>query len=88
MHWSFTLALVCEAVSFDRIAKLFCTSIHLIGGLHLALRRSKVQGTVECAFDWDQAACQVYKANHGQSIVQQVRHFSNKLQAEALQSTN
>ncbi|KAF5382814.1 hypothetical protein D9757_007279 [Collybiopsis confluens] len=39
-----------------------------IGGLHLALRRSKIQGTVVKAFDWDQNAANVYDANHGPSI--------------------
>ncbi|KAI0089821.1 S-adenosyl-L-methionine-dependent methyltransferase [Irpex rosettiformis] len=42
-----------------------------IGGLHLALCCSEVEGIVIRAFDWDQAARQVYKSNHGQGIVQQ-----------------
>lgn len=46
----------------------------LSGGLHLALRRSKVQGAVVQAFDWDQTACQVYAANHGPGIAQMVNH--------------
>ncbi|KIK66108.1 hypothetical protein GYMLUDRAFT_158268 [Collybiopsis luxurians FD-317 M1] len=39
-----------------------------IGGLHLALKCSKVRGTVLKAFDWDQNAAKVYDANHGPSI--------------------
>ncbi|KAI0089822.1 S-adenosyl-L-methionine-dependent methyltransferase [Irpex rosettiformis] len=42
-----------------------------IGGLHLALCCSEVEGIVIRAFDWDQAARQVYTSNHGQGIVQQ-----------------
>ncbi|KIM81686.1 hypothetical protein PILCRDRAFT_71546 [Piloderma croceum F 1598] len=41
-----------------------------IGGLHLALKRSLVPGTVVRAFDWDQAARQVYAANYGPKIAQ------------------
>ncbi|PIL29903.1 DNA methyltransferase [Ganoderma sinense ZZ0214-1] len=40
-----------------------------IGGLHCALSRSNVEGTVVRAFDWDQAACRVYSANHGLDVV-------------------
>ncbi|KAH9917391.1 S-adenosyl-L-methionine-dependent methyltransferase [Epithele typhae] len=41
-----------------------------IGGLHLALAQSKkVKGSVVRAFDWDQAACRVYAANHGQKDI-------------------
>ncbi|KAL0950580.1 hypothetical protein HGRIS_007375 [Hohenbuehelia grisea] len=43
-----------------------------IGGLHLALRRSKVSGHVVRAFDWDQTALQVYAANFGAGIVTKV----------------
>ncbi|KAF9565869.1 S-adenosyl-L-methionine-dependent methyltransferase [Agrocybe pediades] len=39
-----------------------------IGGLHLALSRSKVDAAVIQAFDWDQAACNVYRVNHGDVI--------------------
>ncbi|KAF8876492.1 S-adenosyl-L-methionine-dependent methyltransferase [Infundibulicybe gibba] len=35
-----------------------------IGGLHLALARSGVQGSVQQAFDWDPVACHVYSLNH------------------------
>ncbi|KAH8101609.1 S-adenosyl-L-methionine-dependent methyltransferase [Cristinia sonorae] len=41
-----------------------------IGGLHAALNRSAVCGQVIQAFDWDQSACQVYKAFHKCDIVQ------------------
>ncbi|KIP04052.1 hypothetical protein PHLGIDRAFT_25806 [Phlebiopsis gigantea 11061_1 CR5-6] len=40
-----------------------------IGGLHLALARSQVNGSVIRAYDWDQSACQVYQKNHGPGIV-------------------
>ncbi|KAM5542214.1 hypothetical protein V8D89_004087 [Ganoderma adspersum] len=43
-----------------------------IGGLHCALSRSNVEGTVVRAFDWDQAACRVYSANHGLDVVRKV----------------
>ena len=43
------------------------------GGLHAALARSSVCGTVVQAFDWDQAACQVYDANRGKNIARKVR---------------
>ncbi|KAI1784689.1 S-adenosyl-L-methionine-dependent methyltransferase [Ganoderma leucocontextum] len=43
-----------------------------IGGLHCALSRSNVQGTVVRAFDWDQAACRVYSANQGLGVVRKV----------------
>ncbi|KAJ7171725.1 S-adenosyl-L-methionine-dependent methyltransferase [Mycena crocata] len=39
-----------------------------IGGLHLALSRSKVSASVTHAFDWDQNACEVYSANFGPGI--------------------
>ena len=39
-----------------------------LGGLHLALARSGVDAEVLQAFDWDQTACQVYKANHGDIV--------------------
>ncbi|KAF4611235.1 hypothetical protein D9613_007074 [Agrocybe pediades] len=39
-----------------------------IGGLHLALSRSKVDAAVIQAFDWDQTACNVYRVNHGDVI--------------------
>ncbi|KAF7437258.1 hypothetical protein PC9H_004095 [Pleurotus ostreatus] len=41
-----------------------------IGGLHLALQRSTIDGNVVRAFDWDQTACKVYSANHGPNVVQ------------------
>ena len=44
----------------------------LAGGLHYALSRSNVEGTVVRAFDWDQAACRVYAANHGLGVVRKV----------------
>ncbi|KDQ54985.1 hypothetical protein JAAARDRAFT_134696 [Jaapia argillacea MUCL 33604] len=40
-----------------------------IGGLHLALKRCSTPARVVRAFDWDQAACQVYEANHGGKLV-------------------
>ncbi|THH26585.1 hypothetical protein EUX98_g7603 [Antrodiella citrinella] len=40
-----------------------------IGGLHVALQRSSVNGEVVQAFDWDQSACQVYEAFHGRNLV-------------------
>ncbi|KAI0046214.1 S-adenosyl-L-methionine-dependent methyltransferase [Auriscalpium vulgare] len=43
-----------------------------IGGLHLALSRSSVDGSVVRAFDWDQLACQVYAANHGRDAVERI----------------
>ncbi|KAG6332411.1 hypothetical protein ID866_6682 [Astraeus odoratus] len=43
-----------------------------IGGLHLALDRSCVPGRVVTAYDWDQAACQVYAANFGPNVAQKV----------------
>ncbi|KAF9488708.1 S-adenosyl-L-methionine-dependent methyltransferase [Pleurotus eryngii] len=43
-----------------------------IGGLHLALQRSAIDGNVVRAFDWDQTACKVYSANHGPNVVQKV----------------
>ncbi|KIK02341.1 hypothetical protein K443DRAFT_97071 [Laccaria amethystina LaAM-08-1] len=39
-----------------------------IGGLHFALSRSSLGGTVVRAFDWDQSACRVYKANHSNVV--------------------
>ncbi|KAL1741688.1 S-adenosyl-L-methionine-dependent methyltransferase [Schizophyllum fasciatum] len=44
-----------------------------IGGLHLALERSKLGGQVACAFDWDQAAEKVYRANFSTTPVKRVR---------------
>ncbi|KAI0344264.1 S-adenosyl-L-methionine-dependent methyltransferase [Trametopsis cervina] len=41
-----------------------------IGGMHLALSRSMVSGAVVHAYDWDQAACQVYGANYGTNPVE------------------
>ncbi|KAI0073734.1 S-adenosyl-L-methionine-dependent methyltransferase [Panus rudis PR-1116 ss-1] len=41
-----------------------------IGGLHLGLSRSSVNGLVVRAYDWDQSACQVYDANYGKGIAQ------------------
>ncbi|ESK88473.1 dna methyltransferase [Moniliophthora roreri MCA 2997] len=43
-----------------------------IGGLHLALKTSKVEATVCRAFDWDQNACKVYEANHGSGLVEKI----------------
>lgn len=43
-----------------------------IGGLHLALSRSKYLSQVIRAFDWDQSACSVYEANYGPGIVKKV----------------
>ncbi|XP_006454830.1 hypothetical protein AGABI2DRAFT_198459 [Agaricus bisporus var. bisporus H97] len=40
-----------------------------IGGLHLALQRSSVHGSVVQAFDWDRVACQVYRINHSPDII-------------------
>ncbi|KIM44473.1 hypothetical protein M413DRAFT_67504 [Hebeloma cylindrosporum] len=39
-----------------------------IGGLHLSLSKSTVKADVVQAFDWDQTACQVYTANHGNLV--------------------
>ncbi|KAJ6573881.1 S-adenosyl-L-methionine-dependent methyltransferase [Mycena vulgaris] len=39
-----------------------------IGGLHLALSRSKAPVSITHAFDWDQNACEVYTANFGPGI--------------------
>jgi tRNA (cytosine38-C5)-methyltransferase len=39
------------------------TSDRLIGGLHLALKRSSQSATILRAFDRDHLACQVYSAN-------------------------
>ncbi|KAI0668700.1 S-adenosyl-L-methionine-dependent methyltransferase [Trametes maxima] len=55
-----------------------------IGGLHRALAQSAVQGTVIRAFDWDQAACRVYAANHGPDVVRKVDIA--KLEAKELAS--
>ncbi|KAI4520074.1 S-adenosyl-L-methionine-dependent methyltransferase [Schizophyllum commune Loenen D] len=44
-----------------------------IGGLHLALERSAIAGQVACAFDWDQAAEQVYRHNFPATPVKRVR---------------
>jgi hypothetical protein len=41
-----------------------------LGGLHIALDRSGVNGSVTRAYDWDQAACQVYQHNYGPIIKQ------------------
>jgi len=49
------------------IFKLLAHSLHK-GGLHLALSRSGAKAEVVQAFDWDQTACQVYRANHGDLI--------------------
>ncbi|KAF9448849.1 S-adenosyl-L-methionine-dependent methyltransferase [Macrolepiota fuliginosa MF-IS2] len=43
-----------------------------IGGLHLALQRSSVDGTVVQAFDWDQTACQAYRINHPPKLIEKV----------------
>ena len=43
------------------------------GGLHRALRLSKVSAQVVQAFDWDQNACRVYEENYGHGIVKKVR---------------
>ncbi|KNZ78224.1 DNA methyltransferase like protein [Termitomyces sp. J132] len=51
-----------------RALEFFCG----IGGLHLAFKRSGVDGSVVQAFDWDQTACQVYSTNFPQSTVQKV----------------
>ena len=53
-------------------ALMLKTLIGVIGGLHFALKRSGVDGSVVQAFDWDQTACQVYSANFPQSTVQKV----------------
>jgi site-specific DNA-cytosine methylase len=42
------------------------------GGLHLALKRSNLEGSIIRAFDWDQTACQVYTANLGPNLVDRV----------------
>ncbi|GBE78684.1 tRNA (cytosine(38)-C(5))-methyltransferase [Sparassis crispa] len=43
-----------------------------LGGLHRALSRSNVDGTVAGAFDWDQNACRVYRANYGTNVIHKV----------------
>ncbi|KAG1845114.1 S-adenosyl-L-methionine-dependent methyltransferase [Suillus subalutaceus] len=43
-----------------------------IGGLHLALRQSRVACSPVKAFDWDQTACQVYASNYGAKIISRV----------------
>ncbi|KAH8822490.1 S-adenosyl-L-methionine-dependent methyltransferase [Flagelloscypha sp. PMI_526] len=43
-----------------------------IGGLHRAFSRSSVNGNVKTAYDWDQNATKVYKANHPETNIQQV----------------
>ncbi|KAJ8591350.1 S-adenosyl-L-methionine-dependent methyltransferase [Rhizopogon salebrosus TDB-379] len=40
-----------------------------IGGLHLALRQSRLASSPVKAFDWDQTACQVYAANYGAKMI-------------------
>ena len=45
----------------------------LSGGLHRALKTSDIPGTIVRSYDWDQTACQVYQANHGE-IVSRVNH--------------
>ena len=46
-----------------------------LGGLHRALERSCVNGSVIRAYDWDQAACQVYQVNYEPGIVKQACSF-------------
>ncbi|KAH9949520.1 S-adenosyl-L-methionine-dependent methyltransferase [Amylocystis lapponica] len=43
-----------------------------IGGMHRALSRSVINGSVVRAFDWDQCACRVYEVNHGKNVIQKV----------------
>lgn len=50
-------------------------TISLAGGLHFALARSHVDGTVIRAYDWDQAACQVYQRNHDSNTVKKVLYL-------------
>lgn len=53
-------------------------SLALTGGLHFALARSHVDGTVIRAYDWDQAACQVYQRNHDNNIVKKVLYLEDE----------
>lgn len=39
-----------------------------IGGLCTGLERSRVDGQVVCAFEWDHTAASVYNANHGNAV--------------------
>ncbi|KXN84817.1 tRNA (cytosine(38)-C(5))-methyltransferase [Leucoagaricus sp. SymC.cos] len=57
-----------------------------IGGLHLALQRSSVDGAVVQAFDWDPAACQVYRINHPPKIIKKAD--ISRLSAEELAAYN
>ncbi|KAF5355832.1 hypothetical protein D9756_004315 [Leucocoprinus leucothites] len=57
-----------------------------IGGLHLALQRSSVDGVVVQAFDWDPAACQVYRINHPPEIIKKAD--ISQLSAEQLAAYN
>ncbi len=69
-----------------RLFVVYCSLYFIrpvVGGLHFALSRSKVSGTVASAFDWDQAACKVYKANHGHNIVHQVRRITKSIYANS-----
>jgi hypothetical protein len=43
-----------------------------LGGLHLALRQSRLASSPVKAFDWDQTACQVYAANYGAKMISRV----------------
>ncbi|KAF5316231.1 hypothetical protein D9619_006256 [Psilocybe cf. subviscida] len=43
-----------------------------IGGLHLALSRSGIGSEVVQALDWDQNACLVYNANHGNNVAKKI----------------
>jgi hypothetical protein len=66
-------------------AQAFCTYSPLKypqGGLHRALQCSSVPGSVACAFDWDQLACQVYSANHPTTTIE--RTDISRLTAETL----
>jgi tRNA (cytosine38-C5)-methyltransferase len=44
----------------------------MLGGLHLALRRSDIPATVIEAYDWDPAGSEVYTENFGKGIVRRV----------------
>ena len=47
----------------------------ILGGLHRALKLSRPDSEVICAFDWDQNACRVYEENCGGGIAKKVRHL-------------
>jgi tRNA (cytosine38-C5)-methyltransferase len=53
----------------------------VLGGMHLALKRSNVEGTVVRSYDFDKIACQVYSLNHSDVIL---KADISKLEADSL----